>query len=63
MELMRFCNSGTEANLFNLLTACAHTGRSKVSLPRVKAEHCNLTQARLVALVALFELVGSREIK
>ncbi|MFT3779838.1 MAG: aminotransferase class III-fold pyridoxal phosphate-dependent enzyme [Ottowia sp.] len=30
MELLRFTNSGTEANLMALATACAHTGRRKV---------------------------------
>ena len=30
MELMRFTNSGTEANLMALASACAHTGRRKV---------------------------------
>ena len=30
MELLRFTNSGTEANLMALASACAHTGRRKV---------------------------------
>ena len=30
LDLVRFCNSGTEANLMALSTARAHTGRSKV---------------------------------
>ncbi|MBO9356734.1 aminotransferase class III-fold pyridoxal phosphate-dependent enzyme [Bordetella petrii] len=30
LELVRFCNSGTEANVFALSTARAHTGRSRV---------------------------------
>ena len=30
IDLVRFCNSGTEANLFALLTALAYTGRKKI---------------------------------
>ncbi|UWU25421.1 aspartate aminotransferase family protein (plasmid) [Rhizobium sp. CB3060] len=30
IEQVRFCNSGTEANMFALSTACAFTGRSKI---------------------------------
>ncbi|MBT6442811.1 MAG: aminotransferase class III-fold pyridoxal phosphate-dependent enzyme [Alphaproteobacteria bacterium] len=30
MEQVRFCNSGTEANTFAILTACATTGRDEV---------------------------------
>ncbi|MFO1088749.1 MAG: aminotransferase class III-fold pyridoxal phosphate-dependent enzyme [Hyphomicrobiales bacterium] len=32
MELLRFCNSGTEANLLALATARAHTGKSHVMI-------------------------------
>jgi hypothetical protein len=30
LEQVRFCNSGTEANLMALTTACAVTGRDKI---------------------------------
>ena len=30
VDLVRFCNSGTEANMMSLSTACAVTGRTKV---------------------------------
>src|SRR5690606_27412103 len=30
LDLLRFCNSGTEANMFALVTARAVTGRAKV---------------------------------
>lgn len=32
IELVRFCNSGTEANTYALAAALAHTGRDKVRL-------------------------------
>lgn len=34
LDLLRFCNSGTEANLLALMTARAHTGRNKVMVFR-----------------------------
>ncbi|WP_417769260.1 aspartate aminotransferase family protein [Stappia sp.] len=30
LDLIRFTNSGTEANLFSVATACAHTGRKRI---------------------------------